>query len=203
MRPTPWQIREARHEQADPTGGASRHRREDARLRAVLVGKRLRAGLDGNRGYLLAAIGCIITFVLLFQPWLTTNTGGTDGAIHANGFGRLHVATFWVDLWARSSVPNPQASGAWGILTSVAIGVAVCSVAVDSVVRTTALTYLATVATVFVAVFTIATALYLCHTHAQAFFPHLLEEYGGDFAAVPAVALDQELVYPIPGQRRI
>ncbi|MBF6296129.1 hypothetical protein IU459_01060 [Nocardia amamiensis] len=117
--------------------------------------------LDGNWGYLLAAIGCIITFVLLFQPWLTTNTGGTDGAIHANGFGRLHVTTFWVDLWAQSSVPNPKASGTWGILTSVAIGVAVCSVAVNSVVRTKALTYMATVATVFVAVFTIATALYL------------------------------------------
>ncbi|WP_067462987.1 hypothetical protein [Nocardia amamiensis] len=124
-------------------------------------GKRLRAVLDGNWGYLLAAVGCIVIFVLLFQPWLTTATGGTDGTIHANGFGRLHVTTFWVDLWARSSIPSPKASGAWGILTSVAIGVTVCSVAVNTVARTKALTYLAIVATAFVAVFTIATALYL------------------------------------------
>ncbi|WP_454194276.1 hypothetical protein [Nocardia sp. Marseille-Q1738] len=127
----------------------------------MLGEKRLRAVLDGNWGYLFAAVGCVITFVLLFQPWLTTNTGGTDGTIYANAFGRLHVTTFWVDLWARSSVPSPKASGACGILTSVAIGVAVCSVTVNSVVRTTAVTYLAIVATVFVAVFTVATALYL------------------------------------------
>ncbi len=81
--------------------------------------------------------------------------------IHANAFGRIHVTTFWVDLWAQTSVPNPKASGAWGILTSVAIVIAVCSVAVNSVARTAALTHLVIVATVFVAIFTIATALYL------------------------------------------
>ncbi|WP_330233681.1 hypothetical protein OHA40_15170 [Nocardia sp. NBC_00508] len=124
-------------------------------------GTRLRAVFDGNRGYLFAAVGCVITFVLMFQPWLSTNTGGTDGAIHANAFGRLHVTTFWVDLWAQSSVPNPKASGAWGILTSAAIIIAVCSVAINSVARIKALTYLTIVATVFVAVFTVATALYL------------------------------------------
>ncbi|MEV6320333.1 hypothetical protein AB0M45_03910 [Nocardia sp. NPDC051787] len=161
MRPTPWQTRETRHDQADSAGEALRRRWNDAWLRAVLVGKRLRAVLHENWGYLFAAVGCVITFVLLFQPWLTTNTGGTDGTIHANAFGRLHVTTFWIDLWARSSVPSPKASGAWGILTSVAIGVAVCSTAVNSVVRAEALTYMAIVATVFVAVFTVATALYL------------------------------------------
>ncbi|WP_280314953.1 hypothetical protein [Nocardia abscessus] len=119
------------------------------------------ATLRGNWVYLCAAVGCIITFVLLFQPWLTTGTGGTDGVIHANAFGRIHVTTFWVDLWAQTSVPNPKASGTWGILTSVAIVIAVCSVAVNTVARTAALTHLVIVATGFVAFFTIAAALYL------------------------------------------
>ncbi|MGW4095174.1 hypothetical protein, partial [Nocardia sp. NPDC004750] len=57
----------------------------------------------------------MITFVLLFQPWLTTGTGGTDGVIQVNAFGRIHVTTFWVDLWAQTSVPNPRASGTWGM----------------------------------------------------------------------------------------
>ncbi|WP_157172446.1 hypothetical protein [Nocardia pneumoniae] len=161
MRPTPWQIREARYEQADSAGGTQRSRWNDARLRAVVLGKRLRTASDGNWGHLSAAVGCVITFALLFQPWLTTNTGGTDGTIHANAFGRLQVTTFWVDLWARSSVPSPKASGAWGILTSVAICVAVCSVAANLLVHAKALRHLSTAATVFVAVFTIATALYL------------------------------------------
>ncbi|MFG1791231.1 hypothetical protein [Nocardia sp. NPDC049149] len=103
----------------------------------------------------------MITFVLLFQPWLTTGTGGTDGVIQANAFGRIHVTTFWVDLWAQTSAPNPKVSGTWGILTSVAIVIAVCSVAVNSVASTEAFARLAMVATVFVAIFAIATALYL------------------------------------------
>ncbi|UAK31110.1 hypothetical protein K8O92_25145 [Nocardia asteroides] len=119
------------------------------------------ATFRGNWVYLCAAVGSVITFVLLFQPWLTTGTGGTDGVIHANAFGRIHVTTFWVDLWAQTSVPNPKASGTWGILTSVAIVITVCSVAVNSVARTAALTHLVIVATVFVAIFTIATELYL------------------------------------------
>ncbi|WP_280351537.1 hypothetical protein [Nocardia abscessus] len=115
----------------------------------------------GNWVYWSAAVGCAITFVLLFQPWLTTGTGGTDGVIQANAFGRIHVTTSWVDLWAQKSVPDPKASGMWGILTSVAIVIAVCSVAANSVARAEALTHLVIVATVFVSIFTIATALYL------------------------------------------
>ncbi|MGY2115416.1 hypothetical protein ACW9HR_16050 [Nocardia gipuzkoensis] len=67
------------------------------------------------------------------------------------------MSTFWVDLWAQASVPNPKAGGTWGILTGVAVVIAVCSVAVNSVARTEALARLALVATVFVAIFAIAT----------------------------------------------
>ncbi|MGY2030944.1 hypothetical protein ACW9HR_35700 [Nocardia gipuzkoensis] len=161
MHPTPWQNRKARLEQLDSTDGLSRRRWGAARPRATFRGKWLEAALRGNWVYLCAAVGCIVTFVLLFQPWLTTGTGGTDGVIHANAFGRIHVTTYWVDLWAQTSVPDPKASGTWGILTSVAIVIAVCGVAVNSVARTEALTHLVIVATVFVAIFTTATALYL------------------------------------------
>lgn len=161
MRPTPWQKREAPHEQVDSSGGVSRRRWDDARPRAVLGGKRLQSALGGKWGYLCAAVGCIITFVLLFQPWLTTDTGGTDGSIHVNAFGRLHVTTSLVELWAQSPPPASTVSGVWGILTSVAIVVVVCSVAVNSMVRTEALVRVATVATVLVAVFTIATVVHL------------------------------------------
>ncbi|UGT70713.1 hypothetical protein LTT66_11370 [Nocardia gipuzkoensis] len=161
MRPTPWQNRAARDEQVDSAGGVARRRWADARRRAALGRRRLAIVLGGNWVHLSAAVGCIITLVLLFQPWLTTGTGGTDGVIHANAFGRIHVTTFWVDLWAQASVPSPKASGTWGILTSVAIVIAVGSMAVDSVARTEAFAYLAIVATVLVAIFTIATVLYL------------------------------------------
>ncbi len=161
MRPTPWQNAAARNEQVDSAGAAPRCRWDRVRLRVVLGAKRLSA-VRGEKGvHLCVAGGCIVVFILLFQPWLTTGTGGTDGVIHANAFGRIQVSTFWVDLWARSSVPSPEASGTLGILTSVAIVIVVGSVAVDSVARVEALTRVALVATVFVAIFTIATALYL------------------------------------------
>ncbi|WP_159841100.1 hypothetical protein [Nocardia sp. CY41] len=123
--------------------------------------KRPVVALRGNWVQLSAAVGCLITLVLLFQPWLTTGTGGTDGVIRANAFGRMYVTTSLVDLWARASVPGPKATGAWGILTGVAIVIAVCTVAVGSVVRTEVFAQLAVAATVLVAVCTVATALYL------------------------------------------
>ncbi|WP_227996750.1 hypothetical protein [Nocardia australiensis] len=131
------------------------------RTQVLSGGQRVRAVFRGNWGYLCAAVGCILTFVLLFQPWLATGTAGTDGSIYANAFGRLHVTTFYVDLWAQTPPPTSSASGVWGILTSVAIFVAVCSLVVNWVTRTEVLTHVATVATFFVAVLTIATAVYL------------------------------------------
>ncbi|MEU4341677.1 hypothetical protein AB0H00_10450 [Nocardia sp. NPDC023852] len=71
------------------------------------------------------------------------------------------MTTSLVELWAQSPPPAATVSGVWGVLTSVAIVIAVCSVAVCSVIRTEALTRLATIATVFVAVFTIATVVHL------------------------------------------
>ncbi|MEU2037912.1 hypothetical protein [Nocardia niwae] len=117
--------------------------------------------LGGNWVHLFVAVGCLVTLVLLFQPWLSTGTGGTDGVIRANAFGRIHVATSLVDLWARASVPGPKASGAWGILTGVVIVIAVCSVAAHIVARAEVFAHLTLVATVLVPICTIATALYL------------------------------------------
>lgn len=168
-------------------------------------GKRLRAVLSGHWGYVCAAVGSAVTFAMLFEPWLSTGTGGTDGTIESNAFGRLHVTTFWVDLWAQSSELNPTASGAWGILTSIAIFIAVGSTAVNCVARTEVLTRMAIVATVFVAIFAVATALYL-----NSKGPELTQVVSFGTARDPGTQIGLLLRwakghdnYPAPGLRRV
>ncbi|MGW4095153.1 hypothetical protein, partial [Nocardia sp. NPDC004750] len=74
------------------------------------------------------------------------------------------TASAWGTSFQRGAILTGQESTkprAVPILTSVAIVIAVCSVAVNSVVRTEAFARLAMVATVLVAIFAIATAIYL------------------------------------------
>ncbi|MBF6340176.1 hypothetical protein IU450_30440 [Nocardia abscessus] len=160
-RPTPWQARKIRHQQPAST---SRWRRESRRLRAAIEKRRtwvrrLVTCLRENWGYLCAAAGSIVTFILLFKPWLAT--GGPDGTIWSNAFGQTHITTTLVGLWSQKPPAHTNLSGKWAILATIAIFLTVLAAVINLWARTEALARLTAGSAVAVALFIACTLVYL------------------------------------------
>ncbi|MGK8524469.1 hypothetical protein ACRS6B_24255 [Nocardia asteroides] len=157
--PTPWQTSKIRRQQA-----ASRSSRDGRKRRVALAKARVRlrpllSGLGRNAGYLGAAAGSIVTFMLLFEPWLTT--GGPDGTIYSNAFGQTHITTTLVGLWSQKPPAHTNLGGKWAILASIAIFLTVFAAVINLWARTEALARLATGSAVAVALFIAFTLVYL------------------------------------------
>ncbi|MGO4615876.1 hypothetical protein AB4305_16025 [Nocardia sp. 2YAB30] len=154
VQPTPWQAIAMSHQQRTTTAShpeiASTARRID--VQAILAARR------GDLGYLGAAVGSVITFVLLFQPWLAIS--GADGKVSTNAFGRITVTTSMVGLWSSSPPASAKVSGLWGVLAGVAVVVTVATVVLNLRVRTEKLSRLAAGSTVAVAVFVVLGLIY-------------------------------------------
>lgn len=161
VQPTPWRASRDRQQQAGSTRsspGSARRRRVD--LAKLRVGVRPLANLlRDNWGYLCAAIGSIITFTLLFKPWLAT--GGPDGTIWSNAFGQTHITTTLVGLWSKNPPAHSNLSGKWAILASIAIFLTVLAAVINLRARTKSLAVLTTVSAVAVALFITFTLVYL------------------------------------------
>ncbi|GEM33160.1 hypothetical protein NN3_41670 [Nocardia neocaledoniensis NBRC 108232] len=82
--------------------------------------------LRGNRGYVVAAVGSVATFLLLFKPWV--EAVGADGRITVNPFGKMRVSSTLVALWSASPPPAARINGTWAVLASLAAAVTVFGV---------------------------------------------------------------------------
>ncbi|MGY2093476.1 hypothetical protein [Nocardia gipuzkoensis] len=146
---TPWKKGNTQHRPVEHTGGE-----------LPPVGRRFRVALRGYWGYLWAAVGSLITFVLLFQPWLTVS--GPNGKAETNAFGRINATTRYLTVWSSSKpMPIAQITGFWALLTTAAIITCALTATINLRVRNQMLARAATVASLAVAVFTICTLLYI------------------------------------------
>ncbi|WP_157106481.1 hypothetical protein [Nocardia arthritidis] len=120
----------------------------------------LRVALNGNWGYVWAAVGSLITLVLLFQPWLTAS--GPNGKAATNAFGRINASTRYLTVWS-STKPMPLAhiTGFWALLTTAAIIVCVLTAMINLRTRNKILERVTAISSVAVAIFTICTLLYI------------------------------------------
>ncbi len=115
--------------------------------------------LRGYWGYLGAVAGSIVTFVLLFQPWLSV--AGADGKASANAFGRVNATTSYLNVWSSSQAPAARINGALALLAAATIVVTVCVVAANLRYRTEVLARAATISTVTTAVLVVLAVLYI------------------------------------------
>ncbi|NKY54669.1 hypothetical protein [Nocardia flavorosea] len=155
---------------ADAHRAEARARRWGERRAAasvVLRGARDRAGelrtaprLIGKWGYIFAAGGAIITFVLMFQHWIIAQ--GPDGTAAATPFGKIDSSTRYLSVWS-SQGPQPTANltGWWALLASTAIAVTVAAVAVYIVTDSPKFARIATGASAVSAAFVVMSVLYL------------------------------------------
>ncbi|MGY2008244.1 hypothetical protein ACW9HC_14805 [Nocardia gipuzkoensis] len=161
VQPTPWGASKSQNRQADSpiraTGGGRKRRVDAEKLRARV--RPLVTLLRDNTGYLLAAVGCVITFTLLFKPWLTT--GGPDGTIWSNAFGQTHISTTLVGLWSQKPPAHSNLSGKWAILATIAIFLTVLAALANLWTRTETLARLTTGSAAAVALFIAFTLVYL------------------------------------------
>ncbi|WP_187683683.1 hypothetical protein [Nocardia wallacei] len=121
--------------------------------------------LRGKWGFLVAVGANIVTFVLLFRPWLTVD--GVDGTARANAFGRIEATTSYMGAWSRPSPFTASISGAWAVLVGAAIVVLATAVALDLRLRSRMVSLVATVAAVAVAVLVLVVMWHLDSRAAQ------------------------------------
>jgi hypothetical protein len=154
VQPTPWGASKNQNRQAGSpiraTGGGRKRRVDPEKLRARV--RPLATLLRDNSGYL-------ITFTLLFKPWLTT--GGPDGTIWSNAFGQTHISTTLVGLWSQKPPAHSNLSGKWAILATIAIFLTVLAALANLWARTETLARLTTGSAVAVALFVAFTLVYL------------------------------------------
>lgn len=162
--PDPEQTLAAEAAHAVVAERAERHR---AAVRAGMVGLLAKADdvrrsprMAGKWGYVMAAIGLITTFVLMFQHWMVAK--GPDGSAAANAFGRIDAQTKYLTVWSKYG-PNHTANltGFWAVATSAAIAVTVFAVALYIITNSETLARTATIATLVAAILVVSTVLYL------------------------------------------
>ncbi|MGQ4618716.1 hypothetical protein [Nocardia sp. R7R-8] len=151
VQPTPWQSDETRDDRSA--------QQNPAPSGAGVPAKAILTALRGHWGYVWAAVGGLVTLVLLFQPWLTA--AGADGKVSTNAFGRMEITTRFLNVWSRSAPPGARITGFWALLACAAIVVAIFAVVVNLRLRIEALDRLATLATVVGALFVVFTVLYI------------------------------------------
>ncbi|OQS12986.1 hypothetical protein B0T36_21950 [Nocardia donostiensis] len=101
----------------------------------------------------------MLTFALLFQPWLSA--WGPKGEATADAFGRITGYTSDPQGWTMATARKVGITGFWALLAAAAIITTVFAVAAYLRTRNEALAHLATAASIAVALFVLATVLYL------------------------------------------
>lgn len=151
MEPTPWRAKE--------THGRS-GTREPAESGAVPQGpKPYQVALRGYWGYAWAAVGSLVTLILLFRPWISVR--GPDGSVTVNAFGRMQNTTVYLNVWSTHRPRAAQISGFWAILACAAIFITVLAVVINLRLRLEAITRLVAMSTLATAVFVLITVLHI------------------------------------------
>ncbi|MGO4613734.1 hypothetical protein AB4305_05385 [Nocardia sp. 2YAB30] len=115
-------------------------------------------GRSDWKWWCVAALG-LLTFVLLFQPWLSAS--GPFGDVHTNAFGRMDGSLPEVDTIGYKPADYVSISNGWGMLAGAAAVVTVVAAMLYLMLRIEAVSLLAAAAGVATAVFVLATLLYL------------------------------------------
>lgn len=155
---------------AEPdTGGEDADRWRRRRAVAVAIAQRARERADdirttprlsGKWGYVFAALGGVVTFILMFQHWMVAH--GPDGMAAATPFGQVDSTTRYLTVWS-SQGPPPSAdlTGSWAVTASSAIAVMIAAVAIHIVTDSPRFARIATGASVLSAVLVVVNLLYL------------------------------------------
>ncbi|MFX0575923.1 hypothetical protein [Nocardia nepalensis] len=142
---TPWQVNEVQLGRSENSG---------YRIRELAA---QRFDLRSDWGYLCAAGLSLLTFLLLFQPWVSAT--GPNGTVSANAFGRIDG--FTSSTWQSGGSNVVSISGAWAVLTTMAVAGTVFSVVLYFRVRSQALSRLVMGTSAAAALFVLITLLYL------------------------------------------
>ncbi|WP_141717311.1 hypothetical protein [Nocardia altamirensis] len=164
VQPTPWQA--GKQQQAQAITPMPEQRAARRRLDAVATVTALRlqlAWLRGHWGYACAAVGNLITFFALFQPWIRASA--TDGTIKATPFGKFEISSSLVALWSSSPPPMAKINGAWAVLACIAVILTVVLAVLNLRARTQALSTAVMVSSVAMSLFV---AFALVHMNRQA-----------------------------------
>ncbi|MDE1674003.1 hypothetical protein [Nocardia gipuzkoensis] len=152
VQPTPWQSNKT------GDGGSAQ---QDQAVGGIAPGspQAIRAALRGYWGYVWAAVGSLVTLVLLFQPWITA--AGADGRVSTTAFGRMEITTRFLNAWSASRPRTPHVTGFWALLACAAIVIAILAIVINLRLRIDALSRLATIATLVTSMFVLFTVLYI------------------------------------------
>ncbi|WP_280443939.1 hypothetical protein [Nocardia brasiliensis] len=155
MQPTPWQAGKnppGRIGTQSRTARAETSRRIEVSHIVTALGPRV-ASLRGQWGYLLAAIGNLVTFTVLFQPWV--NAATLDGRIKATPFGKFEISSSLVNLWAGAPPKPVTVNGTWAVLATVAATFTISAVVVNLWARAEILCRLAAGSSIAMALFVV------------------------------------------------
>ncbi|MFG1792663.1 hypothetical protein [Nocardia sp. NPDC049149] len=136
VQPTPWQAGKNPPGHTGPTSRTARAglaRRIEVAHLVTSLGPHV-AALRGQWGYLFAAIGNLVTFSVLFQPWI--NAATLDGWIKATPFGKYEVSSSLVFLWSGKPPKPTVVNGTWAVLATVAVAFTVSAVVINLWART-------------------------------------------------------------------
>ncbi|MEV6430952.1 hypothetical protein [Nocardia sp. NPDC051463] len=203
--PTPWQTGKNPPGQVDPpqpTARGAPHRRVELQNAMTALRPHL-APLRGNWGYVVAAVGSVITFFALFQPWV--NATALDGRIKATPFGKFEISSSLVALWSGAPPQQAKVNGTWAVLACVAIAVTLFAVAINLRARTTALSHVAAGSSVAMALFI---AFALVHMNGKAPELRAMLGYGRPTDLGSQIGLLMRWAsgngkYPMPGIRQV
>ncbi|MEU2034421.1 hypothetical protein [Nocardia amamiensis] len=148
VQPTPWRANETQDRNGMPEPAAS-----------GTGPKAYQVALRGYWGYVAAAVGNLVTFILLFQAWMTVR--GPDGSVSVNAFGRMQISTVYLNIWSSQRPRSAQITGIWALLASAAITVTVLAVVINLRLRIEALARLTTLSTLVTALFVLITVLHI------------------------------------------
>jgi len=149
--------------------------------------------------YAVAAVGSIAVFFMLFQTWMVTPNW--SGFNDVDGFGTTHTTTTHINLWSQEQPPGTNVTGAWGILTTIAVFITVFA-AIQAIYRGTRTAGLVTTsAAAAVALFVIIDLFYI---RSKQIPVQITTGMGNDLGAhmgLVIMALRGTGAYPWPGVR--
>lgn len=196
---TPWEAKRRRSEPAssDPPQAETEPRRPA--LRASIPKLPLPRGNWRYRWHSLgAAASSLITFALLFRPWMRAH--GWDGGAEVNAFGHIKATTQYLNTWSQSSPPLAHISGVWAILITVAVVLCVTAAIANVRNPSRAVSTLVTASMVAIAGLVVAELLYFNSKEAAL---KAMLGFSGDLGAQIGLlvrGLMHPDTYPVPGR---
>ncbi|MFC9897759.1 hypothetical protein ACFVMC_29070 [Nocardia sp. NPDC127579] len=203
--PTPWQGASTPPQQLGARRRAAqrvRQGRAGVAKAATALAPHATGALRGQWGYLLAAIGNIVTFTVLFQPWVNAET--LDGRIKATPFGKFEISSSLVTLWSDSPLPQVQVNGMWAVSATITIACTASAVLVNLWARIELLRRLTAAASAATALFVVFAVVHMNGKAPQLrdMLGYSPKDLGGQIGLIMRW-VNGNGDYPIPGLRKV